>query len=63
MTRALLALAALGAAAGIALGFLRLAAERSAPRQRCGVCGRELPEDPLDAAPVCSWHWGVGGDA
>ena len=59
MTRALLALAALGA--GLALVLLRPAA-RTTPRQ-CAICGRELPDDPLDVAPVCSWHWGVGGDA
>ena len=58
VTRALLALAALGA--DLALVLLRPATRT--PR-RCAICGRELPDDPLDAAPVCSWHWGVGGDA
>lgn len=47
----------------VALGLLRLAAEMRAPRPRCSVCGREVAPNPLDAAPVCSWHWGSGGDA
>lgn len=44
----------------VAYNLLRLAAEMSAPRHRCVICGVNLG-DPLEE--VCEWHWSQGGEA
>lgn len=43
----LLGLLLLSGLCGVALGLVRLAAEMSAPRPRCPVCG-DLATDPLN---------------
>ena len=50
---------ALGLSA-VAYNLLRLAAEMSAPRHRCVICGAGMADR---MAECCEWHWSTGGEA
>ena len=44
----------------VAYNLLRLAAEMSAPKHRCVICGAAMADR---MAECCEWHWSQGGEA